>query len=135
LATALQKAAARKNIKKAQAALRRKRGGRTTTMASKAKRAGGRRRNFTLPVAAMLGFVPLAANIIDQVRYNGIAGLRDYVPRTIIPYDFQTKQWTMAYLGWGLWPILGGFAVHYLVGNKLGVNRMLARARVPLLRL
>lgn len=94
-----------------------------------------KRGGFTLPVAAILGFVPLASNVIDQVRYNGMPGVRDYVPRTLIPYDFVSKRWTTAYLGWGLYPIIGGMLVHKFIGGSLGINRMLARARVPFLRL
>lgn len=94
-----------------------------------------KRGGFTLPVAAILGFVPLATNVIDQVRVNGMAGVRDYVPRTIIPYDPQSHRFTTAYLGYGLYPILMGMGVHWLVGGKLGVNRMLAQARIPFLRL
>jgi hypothetical protein len=94
-----------------------------------------KRGGFTIPVAAVMGFAPLVVGGIDNVRFHGISGLKDYTARTIIPYDPESRRFTTAYLGYGLYPIVAGFLVHWLVGGKLGVNRMLGRARVPLLRL
>ena len=93
-----------------------------------------RRGKTTIPLAVVAGFVPLGATAIGLVQSNGIQGLAA-LPSYLIPYDFVNHRFTMENTYKGLGPILGGIAVHKFIGGKLGVNRALASARIPWLRL
>lgn len=98
-------------------------------------RNGGRRRSgMTLPLAVVLGFVPLGARAVGLVQAGGVAGLQA-LPSSLIPYDFASRRITFANLGTGLYPILAGVITHKVVGSWFGVNRMLAASRIPFLRI
>lgn len=91
---------------------------------------------FTLPVAAILGFAPLAYWAKTDFKSEGLNGLRK-TAETIIPFDISGTHGGgfMAHkLQYGLYPIIGGLFVHKLAG-MLGVNRMLSRAGIPFIRL
>jgi len=92
------------------------------------------RSKLTLPMAVILGFVPLTTRGIQLVQAGGLAGLQA-LPSSLIPYDFQARRITFSNLGTGLYPILAGLAVHKFVGGMLGVNRALASSRIPFIRL
>ena len=98
------------------------------------KKIARRRSGFNLPMAIVLGFVPLGARAVALVQANGVAGLQA-LPSSLIPYDFTTRRISFANLGSGLYPILAGIITHKVVGSLLGVNRMLAASRIPLIRI
>jgi hypothetical protein len=114
-------------------------------MATK-KKSRSRRRSFSsrirrrahglkIPLAVALGFTPLVAEGINNVRAAGWSdGLRDTMS-ALIPYDFAIRKVTTSRLGHGLYPILAGFAVHKIVGGMLGVNRVLGRMGIPFVRI
>jgi hypothetical protein len=93
------------------------------------------RRSFKLPIAAVGGFIPLVAGTVGNMQSMGaVEGLKSSTS-LIMPYDASTGRFTMSGLGRGLLPIMLGFVVHKLIGGSLGVNKMLAAARVPVIRL
>jgi hypothetical protein len=49
-------------------------------------------------------------------------------------YEPRNKSFNLMYMKDGTLPIVGGLVVHKLA-SKLGVNRMLSQAGVPLLRI
>jgi len=99
-----------------------------------AKKTKNRKRSKrTIPVAVVLGFLPLATTAISDFQAGGINGLRN-TATAIIPYSPANRRITTARLHLGLYPILAGFMVHKLAG-MLGVNRAIASAGVPLIRL
>jgi hypothetical protein len=97
------------------------------------KKNGTRRGRMTLPLTVILGFTPLIAKGVMEVKANGWGvGLGNTVP-ALIPYNPNTAKMDFSQLHWGFWPIIGGVLVHKLAGY-LGINRMLSRMNVPLLR-
>jgi hypothetical protein len=76
--------------------------------------------------------MPLVGKAIGDVQAGGVQGLRNTVS-AIIPYDPATRKFTMANLGLGLWPIIGGLIVHKVAG-MLGVNRAIASMGIPVFR-
>lgn len=102
------------------------------------ERAGGKKKHsrgrLTIPLAIALGFVPLGARAVALVQGGGVPALAN-LPASIIPYNFATRKIDFSQLGTGLWPILAGLFIHRFVGGGLGVNRALAAARVPWIRL
>lgn len=138
MATAKQIAAAKRNIKKAQAKLF----GRKITKRKAAKMAknGGnfkRKAKFTLPLAVVAGFVPITLKGVDLVKSGGFGNLK-YLTKRLIPWDSDANggkgAFSAKYLGEGLFPILGGIAFH-MIANKIGINRLLSRAGIPFIRI
>lgn len=101
-----------------------------------AKRGKSRRRSngFKLPLAIMapVGFV--AADTIDQVRRVGLSSGMNKLTAELTGYEVNSGQfrWDMAKKG--AVPILLGAMVHKVAG-RTGVNRALASAGVPWIRI
>jgi len=96
------------------------------------KKRGYSPRKMTLPLAVLMGFVPLVGLGISTVKTQGWQGLSG-LSSALIPFDTGTGRWTTANLKYGAFPIIAGLLTHKLAG-MLGVNRALAAARVPFLR-
>jgi hypothetical protein len=96
-----------------------------------------RRKSLTLPLAVAAGFAPLTIHAYYDFKSGGIASVADGMARRLTGFGTPGSGggWTMQHFGQGLYPIIGGILVHKFVGGNLGVNRMLAKAGVPLLRL
>jgi len=99
-----------------------------------ARSGGHRKAGMVLPLAVILGFVPLGSRAVGLVQTNGIAGLQA-LPSSLIPYNFQSRKIDFSMLGTGMYPILAGMITHKVVGGIFGVNRMLAASRIPWLRI
>ena len=108
-----------------------------------AKKNGSRRRKrngFTIPVGIV---APLGQSVI-YAWANGqdspnpllgsfkywLASMTGYLYRTDQPLNFESK-----FLAQGLIPLAIGTVFHKIVGQRLGVNRMLASNGVPIIRL
>jgi hypothetical protein len=85
-------------------------------------------------LAVILGFTPLMAKGISDVRSGGFQGLKNTVP-ALIPYNPSTGRMDFSQLHWGLWPALAGILVHKIVGGYLGMNRVLGRMGLPFVRI
>lgn len=86
---------------------------------------------MTIPVAALAGFVPLAFSIRD----NGFAQAGNTLVSNLTGYDINQGAWHWQNMKHGTIPIILGMVAHKFIGGALGVNRLLARARVPLIRI
>lgn len=97
-------------------------------------RARSRRSGVTLPVAVLAGFAPTAVAAYAGWRGSGVDGLvHNLVMRlTGFSTDKGTFHAQQLMYGWG--PILLGMLAHK-AANRFGVNRALANAGVPLLRI
>lgn len=105
-----------------------------------AKKASGRRRaGFTLPLAVVAGFASPVSRTWGHFRSNGLTGEEGAVAefsRTMIginPYanPVQFESWRLRY---GLYPVVLGLLVHK-VASWVGINRMIAQAHVPVVRI
>jgi hypothetical protein len=90
---------------------------------------------MTIPLAVLAGFLPLAGVTMTSLKQGGpeLAGYN--LVSNLTGYDIPTKTWNWQYMQKGTIPIVAGILAHKLIGQKLGVNRILARAGVPLFRL
>lgn len=98
------------------------------------RRRGGRGRSgggTRIPLAVVAGFAPLATETIREYNLGSWGGATRWLVYRLSGYDTLYKNWTMSAVIGGWMPILLGFAVHG-VANKLGINRAIARAGVPL---
>jgi hypothetical protein len=100
----------------------------------KAKKSGKHHRpKMQLPVALIAGFVPLAANGLRDYQQGGLDLLGTGLTWRLTGYNQMSKRFDFSGLSSGLLPILMGIGVHKLA-NRLGINRALAQAGIPLLR-
>lgn len=96
----------------------------------------GHKPKFTLPVAALAGFAPLVKGAYDGYQSGGFNGALAEVSVATTGYNPIYHNWNLTWaLKRGWLPIIAGIAVHKFVGGRLGVNKMLARAGVPIIRL
>ena len=102
----------------------------------------GRRRvgKMTIPIAIVAGLIP---TFMEGKRYwdatypasigNKAANFGKGITAALTGYDVDSKSWSLG-RAVGVPPLLGGVVAH-LVANKLGINRMLAKARIPFIRI
>lgn len=107
---------------------------RRTTMARRKRRS--RRRGFTLPMAPIAGMIPMVIRPIQALMEgNTDLALKTFAFDTI-GYDIPNKKWDVARMLSNILPLIAGAAVHkYVGGAPLNVNRMLAQAGVPIIRI
>lgn len=130
MASAKQIAAARRNIKKAQA----KQFGKRRNAVS--RKSGGTRRHrrsgMRIPLAVVAGLFPTAIHAVQGFQATGVQGALANVSYDLTGYNPLTNQWSFAGLMRGWLPLGLGFIVHK-VANQVGVNRMLSG--VPFIRI
>jgi len=93
------------------------------------------KRGFELPLLAIGGFAPLITNVVFAAREGGLHGAVREFSRDTVGYDPSTAQFNYASLSNGTLPIIVGTILHKAIGEWLGVNKALRRARVPVIRL
>jgi hypothetical protein len=100
--------------------------------ARKHKRAG-----MTIPLAVVAGFAPLAMGELGAVK-RALSGDTACAAQQAVIYatgyntDTKAFHWPTFVGSYG--PILAGMVVHKLAG-RLGVNRAIAKAGVPFIRI
>ena len=102
---------------------------------AKAKRSRRRGSRFEIPLAIVAGLGIGLAEPIRQVTMGYPGAAMNTVAYTYVAYNPWKKKFDMSGLGRGLVPLLLGIALHKVVGQKMGFNRMLAQSGIPLLRL
>lgn len=93
------------------------------------------RKQFTIPMAVIGGFAPIMVKGLKGYQSGGATGLLQEVTAYSTGYHIALKQWQPKLLIEGMTPVIVGGLVHKFIGGKLGINRMLANAGVPVLRL
>lgn len=95
------------------------------------------RGKFTLPVAVVAGFAPLGLGLFGAAKRaaaGDLAGASQEVVIRTTGYNTDTKSFHWPTFVGSYGPIVAGVIVHK-IANRLGVNRALANARVPFLRI
>lgn len=100
-----------------------------------AKKKNGHKRNgITIPVAVVSGFAVPTLRAIDKVKLGTIQDGFVEVVKDFTGYKPYAGTWDWRDLQYGLLPVVVGMGVHK-VASALGINRALAQAGVPLLRI
>lgn len=89
---------------------------------------------MTIPLAVVAGFVPLTLSVYNA-RADGVVGMGATLSKRLTGYDPLTAKWNIGDMKCGTFSIALGMLVHWLVGSKLGVNRMIARTGIPFVRI
>jgi len=100
-------------------------------------RRGGRRvaKKLTLPMGLLAGLAPGVTRTAQTFQANGAQAAANEALAIYSGFDTETNSFSMSNLSLGLVPLLVGWGLHKFVGGGLGINRALAQARVPLIRL
>jgi hypothetical protein len=67
--------------------------------------------------------------------WHGAQGGAKELGRIWTGYDFTDGSFDWGRMKWGLLPAVAGGIAHWLIGRKLGLNRMLASAGIPIIRI
>lgn len=115
---------------------------RRRTVTRYVRRGVRRAKRMTLPIALIAGVVPGLSRLWTHFtnpglhgQANGFSAMGVEAGRIYLGLDTRTGQFDMRLMALGTGPILLGAIVHKFIGGTLGVNRMLARTGIPLLRL
>lgn len=98
---------------------------------------GHRAKKMTLPLAMLAGFVPLggrlftAGKLLAKGDYDG-AGR--YASLYVAGWDVNDKKFRPSALVNSWAPLVAGMMMHK-VANRLGVNRAIASAGIPIIRI
>lgn len=90
---------------------------------------------FTIPLALAAGLLPPAASIISKYPEGGWKLASQEAGRILTGWDWVEKRYSFSYLKYGALPIALGTLAHQIIGVRLGLNRALAAARIPLIRI
>ena len=107
---------------------------RTRTRTRFLRRVVRRSHKMTIPVAVFAGFLPLASDVGVQLKQGNWMQAANVMEHNVIGVNPWSGKWDTQGFSHGLYPIALGFGVHILAG-KLGVNRMLGRMRIPIIRI
>lgn len=91
------------------------------------------RPKMTIPITVVAGFVPGVTYLYSQ-RGAGLAQVGNEAGRIYTGYDANQKKWSASNLRQGAIPVLIGMLAHK-IANMTGVNAMLSRNRIPLIRI
>jgi len=107
---------------------------RTKSLARRRGRRGSRK--FTLPLAPILGLAVGMAKPLDAIVKGNYSWAIEYAAEIYTGYSAANRKWMPELLMRGLLPLVAGVLVHKFVGGApLNVNRMLASAGVPFIRI
>jgi len=90
-----------------------------------------RKKSMTVPLAVVGGFVPTALGVWN--RRSSATAIGQYLQAGWTGVD-STGHFNLANLRAGAIPAIAGMIVHMLA-SKMGINRMIAAARIPLIRI
>ena len=93
------------------------------------------KKQFTIPLAVVGGFMPLAADVIQQYQTGSTwQGIATNAVRDLTGWDNYSRTWSFGNMKEGLIPIVIGLIAHKVAG-KIGINRALSSAGIPWVRI
>lgn len=98
------------------------------------KKARRRKNRFTLPLAVMApaGYIGLAT--FNNFQKIGASNAMAVLTNQLTGYDPRNNTWSVSNMKHGLLPLLVGAFAHKAAG-RLGINRMLSSAGIPIIRI
>jgi len=91
-------------------------------------------RKTTIPISMVAGLTPLVASGVRGWKAETFRGAGKEMLYALSGYDIDIQKFNAGFMWNGTWPILLGAVIHKGAG-MLGLNRMLGRMGVPLLRI
>jgi len=101
-----------------------------------AKKKNRRNRQMTIPLAPMCGLFAGMADGIGAAMRGDYENAINWTVAHYTGYEPWSGQWNPEQLKRGLLPLVAGLLVHKFIGGApLNLNRILAAAKVPLIRI
>lgn len=107
---------------------------RTITRYVRPRRRARSRGGFTVSTAIVAGFAPLVLDVVHGYQTGGLSSASNDLLANLTGYDARAKKWDFQLLLKGMGPVMAGYVLHKFAG-KLGINRAIARAGIPWLRI
>lgn len=100
------------------------------------RRVNGFLNGIQVPLALVAGAAVGPANVLQAHRANGndFSATAGYANAIYTGYNPVNGSFSVHNMRDGLVPLAVGALVHKIVGQGLGVNRMLGQARIPVIR-
>ena len=95
-----------------------------------------RRRSSSMgiPVFPLAGLAVGMAPVIKEMAGGNMVGAGRLLQYFYTPWDPWSNKFSVAGMRQGMLPLVTGILIHKYIGGKLGLNRSLAQAGVPLIR-
>jgi len=103
-------------------------------MAKIRKSRGVKRNSFTLPMAVVAGFMPPMSRAYNAFKGYGFSGLGSRLSQDFTGFNPNDGSWNPSLMQYGLLPVSIGVLIHKLA-SAFGINRAIAAAGIPLLRI
>lgn len=100
---------------------------------AKHKKHNGKKK-MTIPVAVIAGLAPGVTSVLDRGMNVGWKSAGNLATEIYTGYNAETGRFNFGSLKGGTMPLVIGFMIHKLAG-MLGINRALASAGIPLVRI
>jgi hypothetical protein len=100
------------------------------------RRRNGKNGKLQVPVAVLAGMIPTVMEgkrLMDA--YGSISGFPVGVVSGLTGWNYKEGNWNWTRLKAGLFPLFLGYLVHSILGQRLGLNRVLSNAGIPLVRI
>lgn len=99
------------------------------------KKTRRRKSGFTVPIAVAAPIAMIGARAIKEASEHGVSDGMNVLTKGLIGYqsDPNYPAWKLGRMKEGMLPILIGAVVHKVAG-KVGINRALAQAGIPFVR-
>ena len=110
------------------------RGSHSTKLRGGMYKSSHRKKSFTLPLAVVAGFMPLAVDVGTQLKAGAWSQAGNVMTHNLTGYNPWSGKMDTQGFSHGLYPILAGFGVHKLA-SMVGLNRLIARSGIPFLRI
>lgn len=93
-----------------------------------------RRRTKAIPIAPLVGVIGgvFGGGKAEMLLEGKFGEYINELTKDMTGFNINTKTWNPGEMINGLAPILAGAIVHKIVGGWLGVNKVLARYKVPI---
>lgn len=107
---------------------------RTRVITRYVRRGYRRSKGMTFSLAVIAGLAPAAYRAYEGFTTDGIRGAAYRLSNDFTGFDPYQRKWNPWEMKYGLLPALLGIGVHKVAG-KLGINRALAQAGIPFIRI
>jgi hypothetical protein len=84
-------------------------------------------------VAVVAGLAPIGIDFVNYTRTQGLTAAFKHTTAIMTGFS-EDNRWHPENMKYGLMPLLAGFMAHWVAG-KVGLNRAIAKAGIPFVRI
>lgn len=94
------------------------------------------RTKLSIPMAVVAGLAVPLVEVVSHIKYGptGENGYMDVAQRIFTGSSPAYPGFNQFWFKWSYYPMIAGFAAHW-IASRVGLNRAIARAGLPLIRI